>query len=218
MLQKCGSCYEKKVEDQKMNIKDNRRYKDTTERIVRAVYYFLLSEHKPLNRITVREICERAQINRSSFYAHFQDVPDVMEQVEKRMAEGLTESFLYQLEQRASILNCFRALFEYIREYREFYNIYLNQTRNVGAIGVAWDMLSDYLQKVDYRKFGFESEEEMRYQGDFFLHGLTAMLRRWVSNGCAETPDELCDFLIHHYRMDMNLFRWNKVQQTDQTQ
>ncbi|MBP3218226.1 MAG: TetR/AcrR family transcriptional regulator [Lachnospiraceae bacterium] len=201
-----------------MNTKENRRYKDTTERIVRAVYFFLLSEHKPLNRITVREICERAQINRSSFYAHFQDVPDVVEQVEKNMARGLTESFLQQLQQKSDMLTCFKALFEYIREYRQFYNIYLNQTRNVGAIGVAWDLLSDYLQKADYRKFGFESEEEMRYQGDFFLYGLTAMLRRWVSNGCTETPDELCDFLVHHYQMDMNLFRWDQPQQTDQTQ
>lgn len=197
-----------------MNTKDNKRYRDTSERIVRAVYIILLSEHKPLSRITVREVCEKAQINRSSFYAHFQDVPDVIEQVEKNMAKGLTESFLQELEKKTGIMACFKALFEYIREYRGFYNIYLNQTRNVGAVGVAWDLLRDYIEEIDYRKFGFSSEREMRYQGDFFLHGLTAMLRRWVSDGCKETPEELCEILRHHYMMDLNLFRWEKNGQT----
>ena len=197
-----------------MNTKENRRYRDTSERIVRAVYDILLNEKKPLSGITVREVCERAQINRSSFYAHFQDVPDVIEQVEKSMAMGLTESFLQELQKKTGIMACFKALFTYIQEYSEFYNIYLNQTRNVGAIGVAWDLLKDYIEQIDYRKFGFCSEKEMRYQGDFFLHGLTAMLRRWVSDGCKETPEELCEFLRHHYQMDLNLFRWDRNQKS----
>ena len=39
-----------------MNTKENRRYRDTSERIVRAVYDILLNEKKPLSGITVREV------------------------------------------------------------------------------------------------------------------------------------------------------------------
>ena len=32
-----------------------------------------LMQHKPVNKITVKEICERAELNRATFYAHYSD-------------------------------------------------------------------------------------------------------------------------------------------------
>ena len=72
----------------------------------------------------------------------------------------MLENILQELQKKTGIMACFKALFTHIQEYSEFYNIYLNQTRNVGAIGVAWDLLKDYIEQIDYRKFGFCSEKE----------------------------------------------------------
>ena len=37
-----------------------------------------LMQHKPVNKITVKEICERAELNRATFYAHYSDCFDLL--------------------------------------------------------------------------------------------------------------------------------------------
>lgn len=40
-----------------------------------------LAKEKPVDKITVKEIVDRCQINRNSFYYHFQDLPDLIESI-----------------------------------------------------------------------------------------------------------------------------------------
>lgn len=188
-----------------MNTKNNQRARGTKESIIRAVFETMVLEKKPVGKITVREICEKADINRSTFYAHFLDVYDVMEQVENRMAQGLTESFLRKLEEGKGLKTCFIALFEYVREYQGFYAIYFNETHRAGVIGIAWDLLRDRVKNLSYRDFGYENEEEMKYHGEFFISGLTAMLRHWVSRKCAESPEEMFAMLVRQHSMQYSL-------------
>ena len=41
--------------------------------------------HKPVNKITVKEICERAELNRATFYAHYSDCFDLLESIEEEL-------------------------------------------------------------------------------------------------------------------------------------
>ena len=194
-----------------MNTKNNQRSKETDERIVRATFLAMMEGKKPVSKVTVREVCERAGINRSTFYAHYLDVYDVMEQVEKTMAAGLTQRFLEILDSGGSISRCFLALFEYIREYREFYTFYLTESNRTGVIGVAWEMLSDRVQSITPQDFGYTSQQEMMYQGTFFTFGLTAVIRAWVTQGCQETPQQLLEFLGRQYSPNLKLFQFGET-------
>lgn len=48
-----------------------------------------LRAKKPLEKITVRELCERAEINKSTFYAHFHDVYDLSDQLENKIIQNI---------------------------------------------------------------------------------------------------------------------------------
>ena len=194
-----------------MNTKNNQRARNTDETIVRAVFGIMVDENKPVNRITVREVCERSEINRSTFYAHYLDVYDVVEQVEHTMAEGLTKSFLRKLEEGQDLGSCFEALFGFVREHRQFYRLYFQTSGRSGVIGIAWELLRDRMQALSYESFGYRSEEEMKYHGEFFIYGLSAMLRRWIDRDCRETPGELLDMLARQYDPDMSLFAWDRT-------
>lgn len=57
-----------------MNKKADRRILKTRAAIKEA--FFSILEYKPVEKITVRELCDKADINRSSFYDHYIDYPD----------------------------------------------------------------------------------------------------------------------------------------------
>ena len=189
-----------------MNTKNNQRARSTVESIVRTVYGIMVTEKKPVNRITVREVCEKAQINRSTFYAHFLDVFDVVEKVEQQMAEQLTKQFLQKLEEGAGLDVCFISLFAFVREYRQFYQLYFAASGKSGVIGVAWDLLQERTGSLSWEQLGYASKEELIYHGTFFVYGMSAMLRCWIERDCAETPEELLAILARQYNPQLSLF------------
>ena len=50
-------------------------------------------EYKPVEKITVRELCDKADINRSSFYDHYIDYPDFLDKLETEIAYDMLAQF-----------------------------------------------------------------------------------------------------------------------------
>ncbi len=71
-------------------MKENRKVR-YTKRVIRESLRELLAE-KPLSKITVKELVEQADINRSTFYAHYETLPALIEEIEVEYAEKAVES------------------------------------------------------------------------------------------------------------------------------
>lgn len=64
-----------------MGLDRRRRY---TQQVIKEVYIHLLQKNKT-EEITVKEICELADINRATFYRNFRDIYDLFETIEKEL-------------------------------------------------------------------------------------------------------------------------------------
>ena len=53
-----------------------------------------LRARKPLEKIRVRELCEKAQINKSTFYTHYQDIYALSEKLEKEVVDSILQSIV----------------------------------------------------------------------------------------------------------------------------
>ncbi len=190
-----------------MNKANNQRTQETNRHIIEAVYRLMQEGRKPLSRITIAEVCARAGIHRSTFYAHYQDIFDVVEQVEATMSKRLAESFLEQLEQGADARACFVSLFGFIAENREFYKLYLNETHKAGVIGVATEMFQERMEKANFWERG-EGEDEQRYALAFFLYGITAMIRRWLDRDCAPSPEAMYEIMLRQIDVQRKMIAW----------
>lgn len=63
------------------------RKQRSRQKIVDA--FMEMRKGKPLERLTVTELCKRAGINKSTFYVHFRDVYDLSEQLEKELTVSI---------------------------------------------------------------------------------------------------------------------------------
>lgn len=185
-----------------MNTKNNRRVQNTHERIIRAVYSFIWDEHRPLSKITVREVCEHAQINRSTFYAHYQDVFDVAERVEQRMAEEIQTQFLAHLTGEDFMRQGFTAMFRFFQTHRQFYLIYLAESNRSHTLELISNLFAEQQNRIKPEEFGYTTAEQLHYAQEFFKAGLSQLVYCWLQGGCKETPEELyhvlqTPFLFH---------------------
>ena len=76
-----------------------------SQRMIRRAFLDLLKK-KPVQNITVKEVCEEAGIHRGTFYAHYKDLYDLLHQIEDEMTKNL-ESALEPLLSCANTDQCF---------------------------------------------------------------------------------------------------------------
>jgi len=98
-----------------------------SRRLIRQAFVDLMKEKK-LEKITVTDIVNRADINRGTFYAHYQDTRAVIEQIENEIIEMLLES-LGELRYKNFFQNPLPLLLQissYLEEDLKFYRILIN--------------------------------------------------------------------------------------------
>lgn len=182
-----------------MNKPNNKRSRDTDEAIVRAAFEIMVGKHKPAGKITVREICELAGVNRSTFYAHYLDVYDLFDKVERSMAKMCTEN-IWQNVRTGGIQAAIESLFEFVKGYREFYQIYFKEVGNTAhLISLMVDPFEREIKRVKAKDLGYGVESEMTYHYNFYTAGIAALLSCWLERGCQETPAQMVEVLLRIY-------------------
>ncbi len=182
-----------------MNINFNQRYWSTEEKIQRAL--FSLLKFKKYNDIAIKEICYEAGINRSSFYAHYQDINDLMIKTEMRLSKNIEKIFDPHSTWTEAV---FVKLFEFLYQNRDFYKAYLNtneQTFMEKNDFVNYIKLISSSTQAD--KFLFS---ERVYHMAFFAGGLKALSKAWIKNDCKETPEQMAKILTNEYKINSNYF------------
>ena len=97
-----------------MNTKDNKRHQETLQRIYTT--FATLLRNQELNKISVTKLCEVANVERSTFYANFEDIP--------ALANAYAAEIEKQVAAQPHTEGEFAWIFEYILENKELFQIY----------------------------------------------------------------------------------------------
>lgn len=176
-----------------MNKKENAGYQNT-HLSIRESLLTLLSQ-KELQQITVTEICRLSGINRSTFYAHYQDIYEVMDAVQQELYDEIVRDFgeLYTPESGPLSYNYLLALAAHMKKHRTFYLAYLS-----GQYPSAFDrnrsILLNEIATPIYEQLHVP-ESSRRYYFNFFWWGVLAVLQQWLREGCRESPKEITNVL-----------------------
>lgn len=175
-----------------MNKKNNRQFKNSDVQMKRVMLE--LMNTIPFEKITVRLICERAQVNRSTFYAHYADVDDMIAQMETNLQKKLMESYPPGGETAPFSRESFLIFLQFIREHRDFYRVAL-KTRREFPLKQGFAPLWEQVIRPLCVKAGISSESEMMFYFVGFQAGFTMVLKRWVEQDCAESEEKIAQIL-----------------------
>ena len=104
-----------------MNTPNNKRRKESQEKIERI--FVELIQEKNLAEITVTDICKKANLNRSTFYANYLDVYDLADKIKERLEQDVSDLYLDEkLNQYNS--NDFSKIFRLVKENPLFFKTY----------------------------------------------------------------------------------------------
>lgn len=170
-----------------MNVANNKRRKDSQEKIEKA--FVQLIQKKNISEISVSTICEMSKLNRSTFYANYLDIYDLVEKVKEKMADDFAEFQIAQNSKQdpSGYLN----LFTHIKENQIFFKTYfkLESISITPATQYSIDLATKYY-----------NNEYIDYHIEFFRAGLNAIIKKWLNNNCRETPEEMVKIITSEYK------------------
>ena len=183
-----------------MNITGNARSRTTIEKIEKAVFDLL--RKRRYDDFSIKDICVEAGINRSSFYAHYTDINDLMIKIESSLAEQIQTIWKPTNNFNEIFLN----FFTFIKEHQAFYKSFLKSNN---PSFVANDMLKT--QKERFKQIAIQkgltyTDAEFDYHLHFLGGGLKAICGLWIKDGCRETPEQMSKIIQDEYRNNAKYF------------
>lgn len=166
-----------------MNHKKNQHYMSTHQDIQNALTALL--EANDLKSISVRQICETAGINRSTFYTHYGSIYDLWDELDS----VLRVAHITRLDNAGIHLDAFlspeglETVLGYIYDHRHFYKTYLGQLGSDAYIKSAFEDLWEARSRL--WKTGL-TKEEMYFSFVFFMGGALRLIQSWIIGGCEE--------------------------------
>ena len=166
-----------------------------TKRLIREAMLELLKT-KNIQKISVRELCDAAGINRTTFYNHYNDTYEVLAEIETYFLEqlsaeepaGTATDLARHIELLCTRLQKNREISLLLLENNAdpHFSEKLMTLRNCGTV---WKMLG-----------AAYTEDEQILLGDFLSSGAYALVFRWLKNGCQQPPKQVAELLAKTIR------------------
>lgn len=173
-----------------MAVKNNKRTK-LTKMLLKNSLIELMHE-KNINHITIKELCEHAELNRSTFYLHYTDQFALLAEIEQEMLEKTFE-YLKDADTNSETLPYIEAFLTYVKKNRDIFETLLckqeNNSFQTHFVEKTMERLKEILPTMG-------SVDNQKYVYTFVMHGCVHIIIEWISNGFDLSEKEVAALLF----------------------
>lgn len=141
-----------------------------TKRLIKKIFAEMLSEKRELGKISVSELCKRADISRGSFYSHYDDIYGVAEDYENEMIETFFDNA--RLVESQDIMHFIDSIFEFIRQNHENYRLLCRSNDILFAAKKLEPIATEKLLELCMNDSRIRNKAHIELELQIFLEGL----------------------------------------------
>ena len=181
------------------------KYFNTAVRFDQALLALL--EKKPFEYITIREICQTAGVNRSTFYLHYENASDLLQETIDYTLSRFSSYFTEDADSLAAKLaHCdpqelkfindkyLHPYLSFIRENQRIFATVLSRPEAFDSAGIGQRLFEHIIAPI-LDRFHYPKDEQ-NYVITFYLNGITAIISQWLKDGCQKNIEDI-SAIIH---------------------
>jgi AcrR family transcriptional regulator len=175
--------------------KDDRRVKYT--KMVLKESFIKLLEKKALSQITIKEICEDADINRTTFYAHYNDQYDLLQKIETELLDNIKAHIanFNQANNNMNAVSIAEKIFEYLKENAKLCKLLLSERGDFSfqkqIMMLVYDMIITEL--TDNNKI---TKEDAEYIYSFTITGCVGIVQKWLDDDMKKSAHYMAEIIV----------------------
>ena len=165
-----------------------------TRSIIQTAFLELLRQ-KPVEKITVREICDKAEINRSTFYKHYQDCYDLLDKIKEDVLRQFNEMLSGMETQgvKATMTDILQRLKDNAALFRVFRRQGGERSFTNQLAGRCFEYMDMQISVSPALGWG-DAQKGLVYS--YLTGGAAAIIEYWLQNGCEEPPEQIADMTL----------------------
>ena len=177
------------------NNKEDRRVK-YTKMVLKESLIDLLSK-KDISCITIKQICEEADINRATFYTHYSDQFDLLRQIEAEFLQNV-KAYITVFKQKkadAILVDVLEGIFEYIKDNAKLCRLLLSKQGNLEFQKRIMMLIYDTNLVAKPNESLKKGEEEFVYS--FIITGCVGVIHKWLEEGMKQSSRVMAGMIFN---------------------
>ena len=163
-----------------------------TRQLIKKVFAEMLSEKIERGKISVSELCTRADISRGSFYSHYDDIYGVAEEYENEMIDTFFDNA--RLFESQDIMHFIDSIFEFIRQNHENYRLLCKSNDFLFAAKKLAAIASNKLLELSRNNSWIQERTYIELDLQIFLEGLLCEYVKYCRGYSSTTLDDLYEY------------------------
>lgn len=166
-------------------------------------------KQKPIGKITIKELCEDAQINRGTFYLHYSEPNDVLMEIENEFIEENMQFFKPYIKNPSRKDNL-SALFSCLIKNADLCSILMGPHGAPQFFERIQHMLREAILDDWQNEFPSYNRKDLEFVYEFILPGAMRITLKWAKEGTDLTPEQIglrLDRLGHYCHLAIREFK-----------
>ena len=179
-----------------MRKKEDRRV-SMTKRLLKDALTDMLRD-TDIYHISIRELCEKADVNRTTFYKYYGSQFDLLADMEKDMLDFLSNAIT---EHAANPVRIIETSCEYMENHLEFVRLIINN--NVDPLFPQKLFSQAVVREAALAKYGDKQDPaELEYLFNFITYGAYRVVCVWLNKDDREAPQQIARQMIRFIQME----------------
>jgi AcrR family transcriptional regulator len=177
-------------------LRANDRRVKYTKMVLKESFIKLLKE-KDISKITIKEICDDADINRATFYAHYSDQYDLMRKIENELFDNIDESLSGYMSDHTdfNLIEALIQIFDYIKENAELCKLLLCERGDINFQKRVMTLVYDrYIN--DLTKSGDITKEDAEYFHAYTVTGCIGVIQKWLNDDMKKSTKYMAELVV----------------------
>lgn len=156
-----------------------------------------LMKQKNIKDITVKELCEYADINRGTFYLHYKDIYDMLDSIEQELSEKFLQIFQkYNSETNEDFpYPLFLEIFKLVDDNAELFRVLIGPNGDISFIMKIFKLYNIHCLQSEFNKLSPQFSMNQVYYSNFILYGCVGLLEQWLSRDTKESPEKMAELI-----------------------
>lgn len=172
----------------------NKRHTNSKAAINKA--FISLMNEKELEAITIFELTRKAHLNRGTFYLHYKDKNDLLEQIK---ADFFNHLFMI-LDDEIIYTDTVHILEKTLEAFKANYPLVaaLSQSTNLDFRKTLADFIYSVLLSIDNYQFLIQESYDipLDYALEVYMTTIISIISHWISKGCLEEPEQISRYIL----------------------
>ena len=163
-----------------------------TRQRIRTAFLTLLRQ-RPIHTISVKELCAMAGVSRGTFYAHYEDIYDLLYRIEDEMAADIAaalEPLMATIDENTPVIISAR-IFQILKDNSDLCTVTLSEYGDKEFAERLIGMGRDKCIELYRSYFQDVPPEAVDYYYAFVSSGILGLLRRWLESGTSTSPENM---------------------------